>query len=270
MIKRNKILFKYVVLVSLFMLPLSFVLLVNVKVASAISLINKVDLDAKTIARGYAVKSLDTYFSLIVLPGTLKQGTQVSIEQLNSSDVLFPDNWVPASDIYEYAVDGSDFVNEKKFLVIDIKVFEGDRNQKRVFYWDEVTLEWKILPTEVRDQSTVRIKVSNLNGRLVVLEKPIMELGVASWYKYKSCDCAASPDYPKGTKLLVKNLENNKQVVVTVNDFGPDRSIFPDRVIDLDVVAFKKLGPLSRGVLKNIQVIPEPVLSSPKSEFEKL
>jgi rare lipoprotein A (peptidoglycan hydrolase) len=34
-----------------------------------------------------------------------------------------------------------------------------------------------------------------------------------------------------------------------VNDWGPDRSVHPDRVIDLDSVAFKKLASLGAGVI---------------------
>ncbi len=84
-----------------------------------------------------------------------------------------------------------------------------------------------------------------------------MREGVASWYRHKKCLCAASPDFPAGTKLKV-SLQSNprKSVVVKVNDYGPDRKLFPTRVIDLDAVAFKKLSPLAAGML---QVTVEPV-----------
>ena len=78
-----------------------------------------------------------------------------------------------------------------------------------------------------------------------------MRSGTATWYRHKRCLCAASPDFPAGTKLLVRNVaEPNKSVVVKVNDYGPDRRLFPKRVIDLDSVAFKKLAPLSVGMLE--------------------
>jgi hypothetical protein len=78
-----------------------------------------------------------------------------------------------------------------------------------------------------------------------------MRQGTATWYKYKKCDCAASPDFPKGTALLVRLADHPEtNTIVRVNDFGPDRSLFPTRVIDLDSVAFKKLSPLSAGIIR--------------------
>jgi rare lipoprotein A len=97
--------------------------------------------------------------------------------------------------------------------------------------------------------------VKLIGGKFVVLTtKKAMEFGAASWYKYKNCDCAASPDYPKGPRLKVTNLDNNKSLIVKVNDWGPERDKHPERVIDLDKTAFKKLGSLSRGILKNVRV----------------
>jgi hypothetical protein len=79
----------------------------------------------------------------------------------------------------------------------------------------------------------------------------IMRSGSATWYRYKGCLCAASPDVPKGTKLKVSRQDDpTKSVTVTVNDYGPDRSIFPDRVIDLDRVAFAAIGNPRGGVLQ--------------------
>ena len=86
--------------------------------------------------------------------------------------------------------------------------------------------------------------------------KKFKKIKVKNEYKYKNCDCAASPDYPKGTMLKVTNLENGKSIIVKVNDWGPERDKHPDRVIDLDKTAFKKLGSLSRGLLKNVRVEP--------------
>lgn len=83
-----------------------------------------------------------------------------------------------------------------------------------------------------------------------VFQTGIMHAGMATWYRYKNCLCAASPDVPKGTKLKVSRQDDpTKFVVITVNDFGPDRSRFPERVIDLDRVAFAKIGNPRGGTL---------------------
>ncbi len=92
-------------------------------------------------------------------------------------------------------------------------------------------------------------------SRLAIFEDSnIMEVGSASWYRYRGCDCAASPDYPKDSLLRVTNLENEKSVFVKVNDYGPDRSVHPERVIDLDSVAFRKLANLWEGIIQRVKV----------------
>ncbi len=87
----------------------------------------------------------------------------------------------------------------------------------------------------------------------------IMHAGLATWYRYKGGLFAASPDVPKGTKLKVAREDDpSRFVVVTVNDWGPDRSKYPDRVIDLDRVAFKKIGNTRGGVLAvTVEVIED-------------
>jgi hypothetical protein len=90
-----------------------------------------------------------------------------------------------------------------------------------------------------------------------VFDKTVMQQGTASWYKYKGCLCAASPDVPKGTRMVVTRLDNPKKfVVVKINDWGPERDQFPNRVIDLDKVAFRKIANLRGGVIEvRVEVI---------------
>jgi len=84
-----------------------------------------------------------------------------------------------------------------------------------------------------------------------------MTAGDASWYAYKKCLCAASPDFPKGTYVRVTRSDDpSKTVVVRINDYGPERDKFPKRAIDLDKVAFAELASTRAGV---IQVNVEPL-----------
>ncbi len=83
--------------------------------------------------------------------------------------------------------------------------------------------------------------------------------GVASWYgtnmkgrltasgeKYDpKALTAASKKYPMGTELHVINLNNDKDVTVTVNDRGPYSG---KRVIDMSVEAAHELGMKKAGV----------------------
>jgi rare lipoprotein A len=57
----------------------------------------------------------------------------------------------------------------------------------------------------------------------------------------------AHRDLAFGTRLRVTNLENNKTVVVRVNDRGP---WVRGRIIDLSYAAAKKIGMIQKGVVK--------------------
>ena len=64
--------------------------------------------------------------------------------------------------------------------------------------------------------------------------------------------CAAPKRFKFGTKLKVTNLENNKLVIVKVNDRGG----FGSNVIDLTYGAFKKIEDHKKGRIKvKIQII---------------
>ena len=70
----------------------------------------------------------------------------------------------------------------------------------------------------------------------------------------------ASPKLPFNTKIKVTNLDNNKSVIVRVNDRGPFKmdkeggvvrplEHHPKRVLDLSRKSFRKIGDLDKGIL---------------------
>lgn len=61
---------------------------------------------------------------------------------------------------------------------------------------------------------------------------------------------AAHPKLPFGTRVLVTNLANGKQVIVRINDRGP----FTQAIIDLSYGAAREIGLLKTGRVK-IQVL---------------
>ncbi|BCS87809.1 septal ring lytic transglycosylase RlpA family protein [Pseudodesulfovibrio sediminis] len=87
------------------------------------------------------------------------------------------------------------------------------------------------------------------------------EVGMASWYGKdfhgkKTANgyiynmygvSAAHKTLPLGTKVRVTNLENNKSVVLVINDRGP---FVRGRIIDLSYGAAKALGTVDTGVAK--------------------
>jgi rare lipoprotein A len=65
---------------------------------------------------------------------------------------------------------------------------------------------------------------------------------------------AAHRTLPFNTRVRVKNLENNKSIIVRINDRGP---YVKERIIDLSFNAAKKIGLIGRGVVKvKITILP--------------
>lgn len=77
-------------------------------------------------------------------------------------------------------------------------------------------------------------------------------IGDASWYYgfmitgnkfFRNGHYAAMWDVPLGTKAKVTNLANNKSIIVTINDRGPNRQLVAKgRIIDLAAKAFYDLN----------------------------
>jgi len=95
---------------------------------------------------------------------------------------------------------------------------------------------------------------TKFNGELTSSREPYNLLGMT----------AASPVLPIPTFVRVTNLENNRSVIVKVNDRGP---FAPNRILDLSYVAAKKLGYIGQGTaLVRVQAInfnqSSPVIAS--------
>jgi uncharacterized protein YabE (DUF348 family) len=72
------------------------------------------------------------------------------------------------------------------------------------------------------------------------------EVGEATWYSQADGMTAAHKTLPFGTVVRVENLANGRTITVTINDRGPYAS---GRIIDLSDEAFRRLAPLSKGVI---------------------
>ncbi|MCC6639249.1 hypothetical protein IT409_01675 [Candidatus Falkowbacteria bacterium] len=189
-------------------------------------------------------------------PGALTVGTTVTFSQVDESflnDVLLPAEYKKISKIFMYEAS----TKPQKPLWLTMNYASDLKFTKFMFIYDEKNQNWKNITSKTNlEKGMVSTALTGQKGILLIADTDVMKYGKASWYKYKGCMCAASPDYPKGSKLLVVNKNKNQGIVVTVNDWGPERDIFPDRVIDLDLVAFTKLGTKGVGVFQNIYVTP--------------
>ncbi|MBI2473119.1 RlpA-like double-psi beta-barrel domain-containing protein [Candidatus Uhrbacteria bacterium] len=226
--------------------------------------------DAATIVKGYTLESSDTIMRLGIRPETLNVSTRVDVKTLDpslmqdtlASFVQDPNNPVSPpvllGNIYLFDILNKESYDGSDFFFLEIKYPQEQTNdqdlhgRRRIFFFNGVKSVWEELPSEDSpDTKSVRALIHLPYARLAIFEDQIPEIGEASWYGYEGCDCAASPDYPQGTSLLVTSISDpTKSVTVRVNDYGPDRTVFPDRIIDLDKTAFAKLAPLGAGVIQ--------------------
>ena len=223
---------------------------------SAANLSYFINLDKVTINKGYTVSAFDGSIKLSLTPGILSDSTGVDAMELNEK-IDSPWQLERVSKVYQFEFRNKSAYDNKKPFNIQLSYDKSSNYYKQVFYYDKNYSSWRPLPTvDYPDKSFVRSLIYLPFARIAVFANPeALVIGKASWYKYKGGLFAASPDFPKNSKLRVYNTANNKFVDVTVNDFGPERKLHPDRVIDLDKVAFKKIASTGAGII-NIRVQP--------------
>ncbi len=147
---------------------------------------------------------------------------------------------------------------ELKFKIIEKKDKNLAWRKKKVKQKGEKGVEEIKYKITYKDGKQVSKK--KLSGKIT--KKPIDEIvvtgtkikvgkskvGIASWYAYTGTMACASRMFPRGTWLRVTNKENGRQVFVVVNDYGPQQGT--GKIIDLDKVAFQKIAPIGKGVVK--------------------
>lgn len=168
-----------------------------------------------------------------------------------------PEKMLPQTDLYYFNFEPKTAVfNSQPQIRIKIK----DSNYKDIYYYDWYRLQF------VRASTTIDASSSQMIFDLPAGQTEIMFaifgdqelIGNASWYvhpKYPGELIAASTDFPFGTKIKVIATNSGKEVVVTVKDYGPDKTLHPDRVVDLSKEAFSVLAPTGAGVIP-VKVIP--------------
>lgn len=118
----------------------------------------------------------------------------------------------------------------------------------------------------VRPSSKLNTKSNKVSGKTVSGHHSLQ--GVASYYgpgfhgkKTASGEqfnmyglTAAHKTLPFNTKVLVKNLDNGKSVIVRINDRGPYKK---GRIIDLSTAAAKEIGLTGTGTAKvKLKILP--------------
>ena len=248
------------ILSLLVLLALTWVLIYPTVLLAEIQVTNNkyfnLKLDEYTISKGYTVSAFAGQIKLSLKPGILSAATEVEVLELDEK-LEIPWELDKISDFFQFEFKNKNAYDKHTPFYIQINYNRKDNNLKQVFYFDKGFNSWRPLPTkDFPKNNYVRTLIHLPYARLAVFSYPnILSSGQATWYKYKTGLFAASPDFPKGTKLKIYNLDNNKSVEVVVNDYGPDRKLFKNRVLDLEKEAFTKIASLSSG-LANIYIEP--------------
>ncbi|MFH1744934.1 MAG: RlpA-like double-psi beta-barrel domain-containing protein [bacterium] len=251
---------KLILIISIFVLP-------NINFTAAEESANQeffIRLDAATIAKGYTVTAFENKIKLSLVPGILSEATGVDVVILNE-DMNYPWQVDKISQVYQFEFRNKAAYDDHKPFYIQMSYDKDDDNYKQVFFYDKNYGAWRPLPTrDYPGENFVRSLIHLPFARIAIFSYPkVLTNGKASWYKFKSGNYAASPDFPKGSIIRVHNKNNNKYVDVEINDYGPDRSIFPDRAIDLEKEAFAKIASLSAGT---VDIKLEPLLVLPDAD----
>lgn len=120
-------------------------------------------------------------------------------------------------------------------------------------------------PTDSIQRTQLPYVIGNKRYFPIPHSRGFNQTGIASWYGHRfhgrrtsngeiydmHAMTAAHKLLPMNTMLLVKNLENNRQTVVRVNDRGP---FIRGRIIDLSYQAARRLGIVAKGTA-NVKII---------------
>jgi D-alanyl-D-alanine endopeptidase (penicillin-binding protein 7) len=200
-------------------------------------------------------------FAFVYSTSNVSKGTSLRVRKIAQPEIM-PWQLDLVSEVYDVnLLDETAFATGSP-LIIKIRPTVAENAYRQIFYYNPPTKSWLPLSSIfISGSNRVQAELKMPAARVAVFSYPgVLFSGSASWYSYKKGLFTASPDYPKGSKLRVFNLENNKFVDVVVNDYGPDRNKHPERIIDLDKVAFKKIANTGQGTVK---VRVEPLYIAP-------
>ena len=98
--------------------------------------------------------------------------------------------------------------------------------------------------------SVIKTPVTQIQIKGTYVQVGSAQKGQGTWYVNQGGLYAASLTIPHGGYARVTNASNGKSIIVQINDSGPYGS---GRIIDLDKVAFQKIGDIGAGVI-NVKV----------------
>ncbi|MFA5029540.1 MAG: septal ring lytic transglycosylase RlpA family protein [Patescibacteria group bacterium] len=206
--------------------------------------------------------------------GSIAERTLIKMTVLVKKDEInqffsYPQELIPASDLYSIKIIAAAENPFSKQPTVTVS-YQEDNQYKEIYYYDWSELSFKKIETS-RDtiNKTLSFVLPKKSIMLAVFNEPALE-GNASWYvhnKYRNELIAASRDFAQNTKIKVTNLDNKKEVVVTIKDYGPKEcnqwseqeikkmGTCQNRIVDLSKNAFAKLAAPGLGLIR-VKITP--------------
>jgi rare lipoprotein A (peptidoglycan hydrolase) len=211
------------------------------------SLIEITDINNK-ITSIVAVFSGDVAFTLP--PKIFSATTSLQVIELHET-MIEPWNADRVSEIYQFEFLNKKAYDRKQAFKLELHYDIADNYLKQIYFFDKNNNNWRPLATRYDAKKQIASATITLPfARVAVFSHPEIKIaGKASWYVYKKGNFAASTAFPKNSRLRVTNLANRKFIDVVINDYGPEKAKHPDRVVDLDSVAFKKIASTRDGII---------------------
>lgn len=127
--------------------------------------------------------------------------------------------------------------------IVDQKGEKGIRE----FTYEIVSHDGKLIKKTLQRSSVTKEPVTEIVTQGTKVEVGKKHTGLGSWYRFTGTLSAANPWLPIGSHVRVTNEANGKSVIVRINDRGP---FGPNRIIDLDAVAFERIASLGAGIIE--------------------
>jgi rare lipoprotein A (peptidoglycan hydrolase) len=229
------------------------------------------------LEKDYVVVAPNSEVSLKVLAGSSSQKLSLKMMTITSKNKIknfltLPADATPASDLYfiKFFSDSEHSFSVSPQLTIK---YEADNHYKEAYFYDWIDLKFvKLDSTRDTLNNTLTVNLPERKKIMIALFDESALVGKASWYvypKYSGELIAASRDFAKESQVKVTNLYNNKEVVVTIKDYGPklcadwtekeQRLMGPcqERILDLSKTAFLQLATTTGvGIISGIKVEP--------------
>ncbi len=231
--------------------------------AHAIASPERVRFTPEAIIRGYTADYNQTTpaewgdLRVGILPNLVNEEITLEMKQFNGDNLPDPEGMTRVSDYYIYDILRKDQENKDPLVLnkpfyLALRFDSGNLWRKRIFFWTGTSEGWRALPSSIDYQNGYVRAITHLPfSRIAVFEDQNGTEGYASWYRSsRYAYGAASNDFPIGTKLRVRNVDNGKIVDVTVQSSGPYTPFNWRRVVDLTYDAFSRIESPGEGTAR--------------------